>query len=251
VIVGCCGYGLSKLLDVVASRALAGTIVALGLATIAVAMIPVVQTLLPGAPVAKARMLKPGDALALPDSTRGAVRVLVHGNLAGRGAAVADIVLDLDGRGKLYGQLSRTLDQARVGRRGHTMVEHDHNSEYIVTELPAGVHRLSLDRIDGAVAGAVEVSVFPDRLPLPIEIALACLLVLLASALAARMDAPRASVGGLVCALGFGIMVSRMATPDEAVGPEIGALFISLLGGGLIALITVWLMRKLGLAVPS
>jgi hypothetical protein len=36
-----------------------------------------------------------------------------------------------------------------------------------------------------------------------------------------------------------------MATPDEAVGPEVGALFVSLVGATLIAGMSVWLLRKL------
>lgn len=244
VILGCCAFGAARLADASIRN---GVAIAIAAAVAVVAAIPVIQTLYPGRPAAHGRVLKPGDGFDLPQAAHGPVRVLLHGKLGGQGASAADVVLDLDGHGSLHGQLTRTLNRARVGRRGTGMVVHEHNSEYIGAEVPAEAHRMTLRQLQGTLTGPLDVSVFPERVPMPIELALCALLLLLAAGLCARAHASSAAAGALGCALAFGIMVSRMASPDEAVGPEFGALFVSIVCATLAAAV---LVAALGRVVP-
>jgi hypothetical protein len=244
VIAYSCVYGVAKLLEAHSNRALTLIVVALGLLTAALSFAPVMKTLLPGAPAAHGLLQAPGDKLELPPDLHGPVRLFFHAKLAGQGASEATVALDMDGQGDVEGHLSRTLTRARVGRRGNTTVVREHNGQYVDAYLSPKVHSLSLTRIDGTLTGPLEVSVFRDPLSLWPEIGLAIVLILLSAALAARMEARLSSVGGLACALTFGILVSRMVTPDEAMGAEFGALFVSVMAAGLLAAVSVGLLQK-------
>lgn len=233
----------AALVEAAPNRALGIGALLLGLACFGAAMGSALPALLPGEPAAHGGLREPGDSFQLPESATGAIRLLVHGKLAGSEAGNASIELDL-GPQHLTAELNRSFSRARVGRRGSTSVMHEHNAEYLEAEAGPDARKLTLTGVRGSLGGPLEIAVFQDRLPMRGEIALACILLALGALLTARWGARSAGVTALTSALLFGILVHRMATPNAAVGPEFGALMISLFAAVFISTLAVTVMQR-------
>jgi hypothetical protein len=217
---------------------------AYGAVAVAVALAPVVLTLIPGTPAAHGELRAPGESFMLPRTVHGPVRVLVHGTAGGAGAASIDAVLEV-GSEKIETHLGRTLSVGRAGRRGRATVVQEHNSEYLSAKVSGGVQRLTLAEIRGAVAGPLEVEVFREWLPFPVALSIAGALLLLTVIVGARLQASVTAAAALGCALVFGLSIYRIATPDAAVRPELGALFVAVILGGSGGGTLGWLGKKL------
>ncbi len=228
-----------------AARSRAASLAALGLtvATLAVALAPIVTALTPGAPLATGELHSEGDSVPVPHEAAGHVRLWFHGAIAGHGASIVDF--DVAGTAQpTRGRIERTVGRTRVGRRGSATVEHEHNSEIVSAELPKATEQLTLRRLHGPLTGALEVRVYRDTWPLPYEIAVALLVLLAVAALAARTGANISAVALAGIPLAFGIATYVFATPEEVVKPQIAALVVGAIGGAIAGAIAGWLLAK-------
>ena len=245
VIIGvACVRSVSALSDAAPNRGLSLLALAFGIALFAVATAAALPAVVPGDPAAHAVLRKDGDALQLPASVRGPIRLLVNGRIAGSEAGTASVDLDV-GKQHLTAEISRSFARARVGRGGSTQVVNEHDAEYLEAEAGPDAASVTLSAIHGQLRGPVEVSVYTDLLPLRWELVLACVLLVLGAWISASWGARSAGVNALTVALLFGILVHRMATPTEAVGAEFGALLISLFCAVFISTIVLTVLERL------
>ena len=212
-----------------------------------------VSAVVPGPPAAQGEVSRVGDRIELPPGSLGAgsrLRLLVHAPLPPGGTPVVEFRFT-GGAGPLEGKVERTVSYARVGRGGRAAVAHDRNEVWVHGTVGAGVTALTLDRVDGAVAGPLHVAVHGEWLS-PLALWLGSLLVL---AVAAVWDARLrgghfAALAGM--ALAYGLLVQGNATPSAAVGTSIGAVLLGALAGamagGLMALLARLVLRSPELA---
>lgn len=224
------------------------SVVLLAMAMLALAVLPVALTIMPGKPIATGALSQPGDAVSVPDAANGQLRLLVHGGIASEGAASVDFEL-AGAKAPVEGRLERSTSQARVGRRGTATQVHEHMSEYLNVVLPAGQHSLKLARIDGPLAGALDVRVYRDLFPINLDIIVGAVLLALVALLAARLHVGSDTVVVAGLALAFGIVGHEFITPDSVVRPIVGALIVGALVGGTAGGILAWGARKV-LPVP-
>lgn len=237
------------LLDAVRAPAARAATILLGLFTFALTVAPVLGSVLPGSAVAQGELRELGDSVSLPEDAAGPVRIWLHGAIGGNGPSAVDVELSAD-QSTVEGHLERTTRRARVGRRGRTTVTNERNSDLLSATLEAGSRKLTLTRVDGPLAGSLQVRLFHDPWPLPLDVVVACLVLLAVAALGARAGArstpaPIAGIG-----LAFGVAAYLWATPDNAVRPEIGALVV----GGLLGAVAggvVGRIMQTALAAPG
>jgi hypothetical protein len=174
-----------------------------------------------------------GDRLELPPGAvapGGRLRLLVHAPLPAGGTPVVEFRF-AGGAAPLSGQVERTVSYARVGRGSRAAVAHDHNEVWVHGVLGSAT-ALTLDRIDGPLAGPLQVSVHEEWIP-PLVLWLVSLaLLLLAAIWEARLGGGHlAPLAGM--ALGYGLLVHGNATPASAVGTSVGAILLGALAGAL------------------
>jgi hypothetical protein len=220
------------------------TVLALGLVTVALSVAPVALTVFPGTPVATGVLGEVGSTMPLPETMKGAVRVLVHGGLNSAGAAAVEFTLG-GFTSPLEGKLQRTVTTARVGRRGTAQEAHERNTEFLDGRLTAAGHTIKLDEVEGQLAGGLSLQVFTDRFPLWLDLLIAGLTLAALALLAARLHVGSDVVvtGGL--ALAFGAVAHELVTPDFVVRPMIGSIILAAVGGGVVGGIFAWAARKL------
>jgi hypothetical protein len=239
----CCFYAVKSLSESAPHTWEVAAAVALGLATLALTFVPVATALLPGSPATSGTLAAPGDSILIPESVRGEARILVHGVPAGHTEAHVRATLRV-GNEQFEAHVNRDLTRRRVGRRGRATVAVESDSEYLSVRIPPTVDQIFLDGISGELHGPLQISVFVDRIPLRAELWAAGALLVLAALIDIAFRGSGVGVGATACALVFGLIVSRVATPDVAVRQEIGALFVALLGGGVGGLMLSAVLRK-------
>ena len=193
-----------------------------------------VTSVVPGTPAAQGELGRVGDRLELPAGAFGPtsrLRLLVHAPLPPGGTPVVDFRLT-GGASPLEGQVERTVSYSRVGRGSRAAVAHDHNEIWVHGALGPGATALTLDRLDGAVAGPLQVSVHGEWLS-PLALWLISLGVLVVAALwEVRLRGSHlAALTGM--ALAYGLLVYGNATPSAAVGTSVGAILLGALAGSL------------------
>ncbi len=243
-VVGACGFALHHLLENATGRVRA-VAYGLGLAAFAVSMTLVYTTLEPGAPAVHGELRAPGDTLPLADH-HGHMRMLLRGHPAGSGAEEVKATLAV-GDELVQGEISRTVSRGRRTRRGGGggSVVTEHDSEYVLVNVPTDAQSVRLVKLEGHLDGALDVSLFRERVPYFAELIAAGLILLGGALLAARIRASTVGVAALGAAIAFALGVYRYATPTLAVRPEIGAMLGgSIVGGAAAALLTL-LVRKL------
>jgi hypothetical protein len=197
----------------------------------------------PGAPLAEGEIARAGEALPLPAGLSGRVKVLVHAGLPAGGTPQVDFRLGGTVE-PLTGRVERTVSSVRVGRGGRANVAHDINETWAHGTLAPGATALTLERLNGPVAGTLHVAVFQDLMPPVIFWALAALALLAAAVAESRMT--RGSVAALCgMALAYGLLVAWNATPSQAVGTSVGAILLGGLSGALAGGLAA-LLAKLG-----
>jgi hypothetical protein len=206
--------------------------------------VPAVTSVAPGRPVAQGEMTRVGDRLELPAGalgTGGRLRLLVHAPLPPGGTPVVEFRLT-GGGPPLSGQVERTVSYSRVGRGSRAAVAHDHNEVWVHGTLGAGATALTLDRIDGAVAGPLQVAVHGEWIsPLALWV-LSLLVLVLAAIWEARLRGGHfAALAGM--ALAYGLLVYGNATPHAAIGTSLGAILLGALGGALAGGLLAMLAR--------
>jgi hypothetical protein len=238
------GRFATTMLESAGSGAARASVVVLSAMLLALAVVPAVLTVEPGTPVARGGLAAAGDSFRVPGSTQGSVRLLVHGDLSTQGAAAVDF--ELGGATKpLTGRIERSISTTRVGRRGVGQEAHERNSEFLDGSLAAGQSSLKLERVEGPLAGALDVAVYPDRFPLGIDILVGAVVLALAALLAARLQVGSDTVVLAGLAIGFGAVCHELVTPDSVVRPMIGAMIVGGIAGIAAGGLTGWGARKL------
>jgi len=225
-------------------RVTRGVAVLIAVATGLLYALAAVTSVVPGAPVAQGEVSRAGDRVELPAGAlgpSGRLRLLVHAPLPPGGTPVVDFRFTA-GAGPLSGQVERTVSYSRVGRGSRAAVAHDRNEVWVHGGLGPGAAALVLERIDGAVAGPLQVAVHWEWLS-PLALWLASLAVLALAAFWERRlrGSHFAALAGM--ALAYGLLVYGNATPHAAVGTSLGAILLGALAGSLAGGLMAMLAR--------
>lgn len=198
----------------------------------------------PGAPAAQAELHSVGETMPLPASLDGGVRLLVHGDIGGEEEAT--INFELGGGDKpIAGHLVRKVGLSRSRKGVRNRVATEQNSAFVGATLNASDHALTLKSLNGPLQGALHVSVFKDYLPRPAAYALAFGFVLIAAVVSVKRRWKDSAILAVGLAAAFGLVVNLNGTPDAAIRPEIGALFIGILGGGFGGSFIAWVLKRI------
>lgn len=253
VIVGAVGYGLAPLMRLASNKLAALIVITGGVLTVGCALLPIVEGLGFNAAIAHGELHGVGDTLDLPSDATGPLRVLVHVPPP-KDPARIHIALQ-GGQTTVEAELDSTMTTVRLGRRGHGKQLVRNDSEFIDTSFDSGVHKLALKSIEGPVTGPVTVEVYREWVADWSLFALAAILTLGLAAVGAATTAGTGPAGGIACALVFGLMAHRSVTPDHAVRPEIGALFVALvvgaMGGAMLTAFIESILRSRATREPS
>jgi hypothetical protein len=206
--------------------------------------VPAITSVAPGRPVAEGEVSRVGDRIELPAGALGSgggLRLLVHAPLPPGGTPVVEFRFTA-GAAPLSGEVERTVSYSRVGRGSRAPVAHDRNEVWVHGALGAGATALTLDRIDGPVAGPLQVAVHGDWIS-PLALWVISLLVLVLAAIwEARLRGSHfAALAGM--ALAYGLLVHGNATPHAAIGTSLGAILLGALGGALAGGLLAMLAR--------
>jgi hypothetical protein len=221
-----------------------GVAVLIALAAGLLCAVSAVLSVAPGTPVVQGEVNRVGDRVELPAGALGAatgLRLLVHAPLPAGGTPVVEFRFT-GGAAPLSGQVERTVSYSRVGRGSRAAVAHDHNEVWVRGSVGAGATALTLERLDGPVAGPLVVSVYGEWIS-PLVLWLVSLAVLaLAAVWEARLGGKHfAALAGM--ALAYGLLVNGNATPSAAVGTSVGAVLLGALGGALAGGLLAMLAR--------
>jgi hypothetical protein len=237
------GRAASSLLDSAGTPATRVGVLALAAVTVALAVVPVALTIYPGTPVAAGVLESTGDSIKLPESVSGPVRLLVHAALSSAGSA--SVEFELGGlSGPVEGKLQRTVSTARVGRRGVTQQANERNSEFLDARIASGGHAVKLERVDGPLAGGLDVRVYSDRFPLWLDVVLAVLALVGVALVGVRLGVGTDTLVAAGVAVAFGAVGHEFVTPDSIVRPLIGAAIVAAVVGGAAGGILAWVARK-------
>lgn len=243
VVVCAVGYGLTPLFRKATNKVAIAIVVGSGALAAGCALLPIFEGLGLGDAIARAELSKVGDAMALPQSASGPLRVLVH---VPPPTEEARIHVELQGGDTtLSAQLDSNMTTVRLGRRGHGQRLVQNDSQFIDTVLPSGVSSLSLKNVSGPLKGPVTVEVYREWVADWSLIALAGVLVLGLAAVGAMSGAGTSPAGGIACAVVFGLMAHRSVTPEHAVRPEMGALFVALVVGAFGGAVLTLMIERL------
>jgi hypothetical protein len=240
IVLGLSGYAAVQLLGTRAHSALA---LGLPVATALVAMAPVVSTLHPGQPLARGPVSAAGQSLALSHLPHH-IRVLLHADFGLVSASSVDVVLGVGGS-HLEGHLDRTVTWGRVARRTRGKMTREHSSQVVSATVAERAPALTVEDLRGNAPGGLQFEVFRDWVPFGWESALAGLLLLVSATLAGRLGAGAGTAAALAVPLVFGLAIYRMATPDAAVGAQLGALLVAGIGGTVAGGTLGWIAGRL------
>lgn len=245
VVCGAVGYGLTPLLRMASNKLAVAIVVACGVLAAGCALLPIFEGLGLSAPLARAELSKVGDTMTLPASASGPLRVLVHVPPPSEAARIH--VQLQSGETQLSAELDSSVTSVRLGRRGRGQRLVQNDSQFIDTVLPSSVAPLALKSVSGPLTGPVTVEVYREWVADWTLFALAGALVLGLAAVSALSGAGTSPAGGIACALVFGLMAHRSVTPEHALRPELGALFVAVVlgvfGGALLTLMIERLAR--------
>jgi hypothetical protein len=196
--------------------------------TAALMLVPLLATLVPGPELLDAQ-LPEGGHVEIPSDVEGPVRVMVHGDIAGSGQA--SVKFRLRGLGApVSGKLERKIGRARVGRRRVSEAQL-HNTQ-LLSGTVGPKHDLTMEMARGAIAGPLRVVLFREWWPQRHELILGGLMLLATLFLALRKRTAANLVPVVVAVTAFGVFAYRWITPDLAFRPEVGALVVAALVGG-------------------
>jgi hypothetical protein len=224
-----------------AARAL---LVAAGILSFVVAMVPALEAVHPGEPVFVGELETSAPAAALPEGVGGRVMVLVSTRLAA--GAEPSVGFRLEGFDPpVEGRLERTYTTARVGRGGSARIARDHDSDWFEARIPAGAREIRLERAQGLVGAPLRVAIYRVWLPHAVVWILALLVMALAAAGEVRAGADHGSAIAAGVALGFGLVVGYNVTPARAVVPSLWAIVLGAIAGAPVAVGFRMLARRL------
>jgi hypothetical protein len=203
-------------------------------------VVPFVATLLPGDPIVDAD-LREGQHLAIPSDVEGRVRVMVHADIAGEGAAT--VSYRMSGLEQpVSGKLERSIGKGRVGKRRVSQA-HLHDTE-LVSAVVGNQHELTLEQAQGALQGPLHVALFRERWPASYQLMLGGILLLIVvfASLRGRVgDKLFPVVVGVTC---FGVLTYRWTTPYAAFSSEMGALIVSVACAAVMSVPWGWFVAR-------
>jgi len=224
-----------------AARAL---LLAAGVLTFLVAMIPALEAVHPGEPVFVGELERAEQSVSLPGGVEGRVLVLVSAKLSGGGEP--SVSFKLGGfEPAVEGKLERTYTTARVGRGGSARIARDHDSDWFEARIPAGAQEVRLERVQGLSGGPLRLEVYREWLSHPLAWILALLVLALAAMGEVRAGVDHGSAIAAGVALGFGLVVSYNVTPGRAVVPSLWAIVLGAIVGAPLAVVVRLLVRRL------
>ena len=239
VVIGAVGYGLTPLLRMASNKAAVAIVIACGVLVAGCALLPIFEGLGLGEPIARAQLSKVGDSMPLPASASGAVRVLVHVPPPNEAARIH--VQLQSGETTLSAQLDSNVTTVRLGRRGHGQRLVTNDSQFIDAVLPSSAAPLALKSVTGPLNGPVTIEIYREWVADWTLFALAGVLVLGLALVSAMSGAGTSPTGSIACALVFGLMAHSSVTPEHALRPELGALFVAVVlgvfGGAVLTLL--------------
>ncbi|MFO0725717.1 MAG: hypothetical protein U1E65_18170 [Myxococcota bacterium] len=198
----------------------------------------------PGAPLAESDLHEVGQTLALPSGVDGAVRFLVHGDMAGEGDAT--INFELDGTEKpALGHLVRKIRTTTSRKGGRSSSISEVNSTFVDATLNGGGKTLTLKSLNGPLKGELHVAVYKNWLPAIAAYVLTISFILVAALVSVKKRWKDTAILAIGLAAAFGLVVNLNSTPDAAVQREIGALFLGFFLGGFGAYLAAWLLKKM------
>lgn len=197
----------------------------------------------PGAPSAQAELNGVGETMPLPAGLDGAVRLLVHGDIGGEEEATINFELG-GGEKPIAGHLVRKVGLSRSRKGVRNRVATEQNSAFVGATLNSAERTLTLKSLNGPLKGSLHVSVFKDYLPRPAAYTLAFGFVIIAAVVSVKRRWKDSAILAVGLAAAFGLVVNLNGTPDAAIRPEIGALFIGFLGGGFGGSFIAWVLKR-------
>jgi hypothetical protein len=218
-------------------------LVAAGILSFVVPMVPALEAAHPGEPVFVGELDPATPAAALPAGVGGRVMVLVSTKLAP--GLEPSVTFRLDGFDPaVEGRLERTYATARVGRGGSARIARDHDSDWFEARIPAGAKEIRLERAQGLVGAPLRIAVYRVWLPHGVVWVLALVVLALAAAgeVLAGVDHGSAIAAGV--ALGFGLVVGYNVTPARAVVPSLWAIVLGAIAGAPIAVVFRMVARR-------
>jgi hypothetical protein len=223
-----------------AARAL---LLAAGILTFVVAMVPALEAVHPGEPAFVGELDPAAPAAELPAGVGGRVMVLVSTRL-GPGQEPS-VTFRLEGfEPAVEGRLERTWATARVGRGGSARIARDHDSDWFEARIPSGAREIRLERAQGLAGAPLRVALYRVWLPHGAAWVLALVVLALAAAgeVLAGVDHGSAIAAG--AALGFGLVVGYNVTPASAVVPSLWAIVLGAIVGAPLAVVFRLVARR-------
>jgi hypothetical protein len=216
-------------------------LVAIALAAGAAGGVPLVRSLAPGEPAAKATFTKAGEKRALKDLAPGPYDLFVHAEFGVTSREVhAAYVVRLAKGGKgidIEGQFDSARTRGRAGRRAVEGVKPPRSWNRHPIRVVEASPEAELVKAHESLAEGIDIYLYGD-VPLWPFLAGAVLLALLAIGVCARLSARDARdlfAGGVIAALCTGVLGSTWAWLGEPLLPLIGASFAGVVGGWLAA----------------
>ena len=205
-------------------------LVAAGILSFVVPMVPALEAAHPGEPVFVGELDPATPAAALPSGVGGRVMVLVSTKLAP--GLEPSVTFRLDGFDPaVEGRLERTYATARVGRGGSARIARDHDSDWFEARIPAGAREIRLERVQGLAATPLRVAIHRVWLPHAVAWIVALLVVVLAAAGEVLAGADHGSAIAAGVAVAFGLIVGYNVTPARAVTPSLWAIVLGAIAG--------------------
>lgn len=203
-------------------------------------------SIVPGARLGEGTLASVGDDLSIFDPAGGTARIAVSGELPSNRPGYVGYELHAGGE-KILGAVQRTTTRIRIERA----VAHRHGEQvaelYTVT-LPQGRSNIVLAQLGGELAQGLRVSVFDPPLP-PWTLRAFAILAFVAVALLSWTGSEAASVTTAAgIAIGFGMLMSAMATPHRALEPSVRALALAVPTGVLASVVVMAVARRTGRA---
>src|SRR6185436_564315 len=140
--------------------------------------------------------------------------------------------------------LGRQPESVRMGRRGgRGTVMREHGGDWATGALTDDAGAVRLARLDGNASCAIDLKVYPDRLPLGLRIGLSAALLLAVAIVAGYMRAGALPAVAAGMALAFALFEEGVVTPRTAIRPTIGAILAGLPVGAAVGAILGWIAR--------
>ncbi|NOJ82022.1 hypothetical protein [Myxococcus xanthus] len=206
------------------------------------AVLPALETVSPGEPLAGGEVTEKGQHIAIPPAAEGGVLLVVRGSLAKEGAR--EVLFSIAGMEEVVvGTLEQThTHMRRRGVRTHAWRERlgFHQRGFI----PQGSHELRVERLEGSLEGPLRVELYRSRWPFPLLACAAGLSLLTAAVLHARLRLRRYALWAGT-ALGMGLFTAGWGEPHADIMFAAASLFMGFTLGAPLGWLAVLSLQSL------